>query len=151
MRTLIAGVVATVGVAATLASCGSSSSDGAASTDVTATPVASTQLQEAYDSCYDDQIKWANARGDRLGDGQVLELADEGHTIIATTVSEDSPKIYLKALACVMVALDVPTSVTTRMDSTTSLMGAQTGDDGSLHYQWSYHPDNGLQVVITED
>jgi hypothetical protein len=37
-----------------------------------------------------------------------------------------------------------------QMDSTTALMGRQDADDGDLQYQWSYLPDNDIDLTITE-
>ena len=31
------------------------------------------------------------------------------------------------------------------------MMGVQRGEDDGIHYGWSYHPDNGLNMVITLD
>jgi hypothetical protein len=30
------------------------------------------------------------------------------------------------------------------------MMGQQTAQESGLNYRWSYHPDNGLNMVITD-
>jgi hypothetical protein len=31
------------------------------------------------------------------------------------------------------------------------MMGTQDADNNGIHYSWSYHPDNGVNMVITVD
>jgi hypothetical protein len=51
---------------------------------------------------------------------------------------------------CVFDTLETPQSIIAAVDSTTAAMGVQLADDGDLHYSGSYHPDNGLNMVITD-
>ena len=53
----------------------------------------------------------------------------------------------LKAIPEINKALGLPDSVYGRMGSTTAMQGVQTFDYGNLHVSWSYHPDNGMEVV----
>jgi len=50
----------------------------------------------------------------------------------------------------VLNELDAPDYVLSQVESTNSLMGRQSADWGDLTASWSYHPDNGLQMTITE-
>ena len=54
-------------------------------------------------------------------------------------------------LACVMVQIDTPQRIAAAMDSTTAMMGRQHEEDGDFTYEWSYHPDNGFDLIIEED
>ncbi len=51
-------------------------------------------------------------------------------------------------IVCVLSELDVPDSVITKMDSTTSLDGRQEDEWAGIEASWKYHPDNGLDVVL---
>lgn len=50
---------------------------------------------------------------------------------------------------CVLAELDVPTSVVSHMDQTTSMDGRQSESWENLEVSWSYHPDRGMDGVIT--
>jgi hypothetical protein len=50
---------------------------------------------------------------------------------------------------CVLGALDVPSSVLSHVEQTTSLDGRQAETWGGVTLAWSYHPDRGLDGVIT--
>jgi len=80
--------------------------------------------------------------------GKTLSVGDEGYTLVIDTGSEYGP---VEGLACVLAGLETSKAVTAQMGNTTSMMGVQEANDGDLHYQFSYHPDNGMNVVITDN
>lgn len=49
------------------------------------------------------------------------------------------------------MALEVPDSVLSRMDATSSLMGVQEASFGGVTASWTYHPPNGLDVTFVEN
>jgi hypothetical protein len=49
---------------------------------------------------------------------------------------------------CVLDALDAPASTMSKVEGTTSMMGQLTDQFDDLELTWSYHPDNGLNMVI---
>ena len=104
--------------------------------DVTSSSSASTTddppLQAAYDSCSDS-------------DG-TLDVGDDGHSLFSDTGAEGK----LTETACVLLAIDTPDRIVNEMDSTTALMGRQSAEDGDFTYEWSYHPDNGMNLVIAD-
>ena len=51
-------------------------------------------------------------------------------------------------VACVFQHLGTPSSITAKVDSTTAMMGEQSATHDGISYSWSYHPDNGLNMVI---
>jgi hypothetical protein len=106
--------------------------DAAQSTEAAPKP----PLQVAYGECI-------GARG-----WKTLTLGDEGHSLIIDTESEYGP---LGGLTCVLGQLGTSQAIVAQMESTTAMMGVQEADDGSLHYQFSYHPDNGVNMVITDE
>jgi hypothetical protein len=93
------------------------------------------RLQKAYDSCLSSDS------------GKTLELGDAGETIVVDTGSKYGS---LDGMVCVLTYLDTPQSITAQMDSTTAMMGVQEADHDGLNYSWSYHPDNGVNMVITD-
>lgn len=52
--------------------------------------------------------------------------------------------------ACVLGALNAPSRVTTLMGETRALDGRQTATWDGITASWSYHPDNGLDVIFTQ-
>jgi hypothetical protein len=104
--------------------------------DDTPSPEAgSTELEAAYAMCADEDL------------AGTLSLGDNGHSLIIDTGSESGS---IAGYLCLLAELDTSEAVIASMDSTNSLMGVREADDGSFHYQWSYHPDSGINMVITE-
>lgn len=114
-----------------LAGCGD---DGGATETVKNPGLEMTAIESAHDACSDTYSPRIN-------------VADEGHTLLIEGVfgGED-----LKTMRCMFDELGTPTSIRSQMDSTNSLMGRQTADDAGLTYAWSYHPDNGFDLTVTE-
>jgi hypothetical protein len=77
------------------------------------------------------------------------DLADEGHTLIIETSGEHDFKGFM-AYDCITRELDTSKRVTSSIETTTSMMGRQSSSDGVLTYEYTYHPDNGLYVLITD-
>jgi hypothetical protein len=76
-----------------------------------------------------------------------LSLTDEGGTIVVDTRSEYGS---VAGMDCVLEKLGTSESVKAEMGRTTAMMGVQEADEDGLHYSWSYHPDNGVDMVITD-
>ena len=97
------------------------------------------KVEKAYDEC-----KYILAETS-LGS---FQLADGGHSILvsATTTVKD-----LDGVDCLTDVLDTPRSTIANIGSTTSMMGRQTEVHDGLTYAWSYHPDNGLNMTITDE
>lgn len=75
-----------------------------------------------------------------------VTVSDGGETVVVDTGKYGN--VY--GVACIMSKLGTPQSVIARVDSTTSMMGSQHAEVDGITYDWSYHPDNGLNMVITE-
>jgi len=100
------------------------------------------RVEKAYDSC----------RGLHSSPG-VIELADEGHSILVDTGAsvpgfEDRD---FSVLGCLTRNLSTPQSTLANIDSTTALMGRQSEEHDGITYEWSYHPDNGFIMTITDN
>lgn len=77
------------------------------------------------------------------------------HTIMATdnlSISVDSKNKYdtdsLNDIKTIIYTLDLPDSLYDSMSQTTALMGRQKETYGNYEVSWSYHPDNGLDVIF---
>jgi hypothetical protein len=97
----------------------------------------SSAIQEAYDAC---------ASGRNLSG---VEVADEGESILIDGEPQDSSAgASISDTVCILDALDVPDSVIARMERTTALQGQQEATWSGLIARWTYHPDNGLDIII---
>lgn len=95
-----------------------------------------TRLQQACKDC-------SSADGIAL-----VSLADKGNTIIVNTGSSSGS---IGGVECVRRKLGTPESIKAEVASTNALQGRKTGTADGLSYSWSYHPDNGLNMVIKDD
>jgi hypothetical protein len=101
---------------------------------------------ESDDSFFDDSVR-SDDKVIRFADH--YELADGGHTLIIET-EDDEDLEGLLAYQCILDELDTSERVRSSIETTTSLMGRQSSTDGELTYEYAYHPDNGLNVLITD-
>lgn len=122
-------VIAIVGLVAFLVSRSKSSPDAS--------------IQAAYTSCAPDTSKSAS------GDSGV-HLEDNGATLtIDTKGNKDITGADIVDLACVLVFTKAPASVTAQIDATRALDGTQTASWNGIHATWRYHPDSGVNLVLT--
>lgn len=97
----------------------------------------SSVLTDAYEAC-------------DLHYTQGIELADEGRSITFDMRGEaDSRGAGIVDIACIFAALEMPSAVSSHIDQTTSVDGRQTESWGDVTVSWSYHPDRGLDGVLT--
>jgi hypothetical protein len=90
----------------------------------------------------------AQRRCDAAGEGTVIE--DGGKTLlIDNTGQEDFAGVDLGGLTCLMEALQMPVAVKEHMISTRALDGRQQDSWGEFSASWSYHPDQGLDIIVT--
>jgi hypothetical protein len=83
-----------------------------------------------------------------VADNRWIVVGDDGDSVSLQTEGDETSGADLADVVCVLAELDVPDSVITRMDSTRALDGRQTGEWDDLSASWSYHPSNGLDIVI---
>jgi hypothetical protein len=82
-----------------------------------------------------------------------ITLEDEGTSIVADGPSSSAfseENLYIDDLTRLFVQLDVPDYVIEQMKSTTALMGTREASWDGIEASWSYHPDNGLDVVLVD-
>jgi hypothetical protein len=86
----------------------------------------------------------------KLTHSAYAEVADGGKTLTLDGASQaGGDGLSITQLACVLRSLKVTDAVVTQMDSTTSLQGRQTGSWSDVNASWTYHPDNGLDIILT--
>ncbi len=106
-------------------------------TSVRAGAAESALFTEAVEACVED-----SAYG--------VELADEGRSITFDMKGEDDLiGAEMSDIACVFAELDIPTAVSSHISQTTSMDGRQTETWDNITVSWSYHPDRGLDGVLT--
>jgi hypothetical protein len=97
------------------------------------------RLPDALGACEADNTATS---GFLLGDGdRSLTFDSRGE--------EDATGADAAVVLCVLGALDVPSSVLSHVEQTTSLDGRQTETWDDVTLAWSYHPDRGLDGVVT--
>ena len=53
-------------------------------------------------------------------------------------------------IACVLDAVKVPDSIASQMDGTRALDGMQKATWDKISATWTYRPDNGYRIILTE-
>jgi len=99
--------------------------------------IGKSKLQAALESCADTY----SGHIEVLDDGKTLSIDGKGEEHQGATFTE---------IDCVLSAIPVPSYVTSRMDQTRALDGMQREKFDTYDISWSYHPDNGLDIVIHE-
>lgn len=82
-------------------------------------------------------------------------MADEGTTLHfnvggKSDSSDPTPPAAPGDVVCVLTELGIPVSVRVKMARTTALQGVQTDIWDGIEASWTYHPDNGLDVILTD-
>ena len=82
------------------------------------------------------------------------EYAVTGDGGLSLTIDNKGKEDYLGGLAttammCIFNDLNIPTAVTAHMQQTTSMDGRQTEAWDSIEVSWSYHPDRGMDSVVS--
>lgn len=79
-------------------------------------------------------------------------ISDGGHTLSMSRVAaEEAPgPISYDEYTCAMNKLAVPHSVLDHIGTTRALDGMQEDSWGDYKARWTYHPDNGISMTITE-
>lgn len=82
----------------------------------------------------------------------VVSVEDGGTTLIVNTLAEDEDILGLSSLAlnCVYEELDVPTYISENIGQTRALDGRQNAEWDDFSVSWSYHPDDGANVIFVQ-
>ena len=78
-----------------------------------------------------------------------VSAASDGKSITMHTAgAKTSGGKGVKDVACVLVGLGAPQHIYSLIDATRALDGMQSESWGDYVARWTYHPDNGLTIVI---
>lgn len=82
-----------------------------------------------------------------------LRLVDDSKTLIVTTEGEDADPLGVSTfwLGCALEQLDAPARVTEAVNSTRALDGVQDAEWDGYEAEWRYHPDDGVNLIISID
>ena len=81
----------------------------------------------------------------------LLVVADKGATLTLTTAGESGVSYTdIEDVACVLTKLEVPSYVVSHIDSTRALDGQQTDEWDGISARWTYHPEDGLHLVLRD-
>lgn len=92
-------------------------------------------FQKAYDTC---------------GAPTGITVSDGGKSLIINGTGEESYGATIYDTVCVLTEVKVPSYIISNMETTNSLMGRQSDEFDGTAISWSYHPDNGLDIVINK-
>lgn len=96
---------------------------------------APTKLEAAVETCY-------------LESNSSVSLDEDGKGLFLDGDGKESPGLSIEDTVCLLRALEIPPSVTSRMSNTTSLMGQQVADWDGITAMWTYHPNVGLDISL---
>ena len=96
---------------------------------------APTKLEAAVETCL-------------LESNSSISLDDDGKGLYIDGDGEENPGLSIQDTVCILRAVEIPDSVTSRMSNTTSLMGQQVADWDDITAMWTYHPNNGLDISL---
>jgi hypothetical protein len=82
--------------------------------------------------------------------GTYVVIGDDGSTLTIDTKGEDSPGVDVATVACILIAIDTPDAVISQLDATRAMDGRQDATWGDFSASWTYHPDDGLDLILQE-
>lgn len=80
-------------------------------------------------------------------------IDDDGRTMSLRRIAakEEPGRVSLLDYDCILGELAVPRAVRDHMGSTRALDGTQTDEWDRLKARWTYHPDDGINLTITQE
>ena len=86
-----------------------------------------------------------------LTSSEYVELSDNGHSLMLDGRSDTVFNGLRNAQTiCVLDELGVPSYIRMLMTRTRAIDGMQQEEFDSFKIHWTYHPDNGLDIIIRE-
>jgi hypothetical protein len=78
-------------------------------------------------------------------------LADDNHTLVVDMEGEElgTGEATINDVLCILAELEAPQAILARMESTRALDGMQSATWSTYEVTWNYHPDDGLDLIIT--
>ena len=81
---------------------------------------------------------------------QYIVVQDDGRSLFIDGDNEYGEGTTVETTATLLRSLGTPQSVVTRMSQTRALDGMQDAEWDGLHASWTYHPDDGLDIIVEE-
>lgn len=79
-----------------------------------------------------------------------ISVGDKGSSITIDTKGEDDTSgASFDDASCILSALEVPDAVISQIDDTSSMDGRQNASWEGVDASWTYHPDNGMKLILT--
>lgn len=78
-----------------------------------------------------------------------LTVGDAGRTLTIDGANDAGMGLDIGDTACVVAELGITDAAVTRIDQTRALDGMQDATWGDYQASWTYHPDDGLDLLIT--
>ncbi|MGC4808508.1 hypothetical protein [Micromonospora sp. DT233] len=85
-----------------------------------------------------------------LGSGDA-RVGDGGKSLILDGGGEEDSGLTSMDIRCVLEELKTPDHVVSEMSSTRALDGKQAAQWGKIRASWTYHPDQGLDLILVSD
>jgi len=76
-----------------------------------------------------------------------VSVTDGGRSMLVDTRSEHGG---VEGMVCMLSFIGTPRWVLSAMSSTTALQGVQTAKAKGYSYRWTYHPDNGFNLIVRD-
>ena len=80
-----------------------------------------------------------------------FKLGDDGESMTLDMPGEGETGPTVERMVCVLMAANTPDAVIDRMDRTRAFDGMQDATWDDYAATWTYHPDSGLDVILTHD
>lgn len=83
-----------------------------------------------------------------MDDSAYATIGDDGASLELQTFGDEAAGMDFGELTCITESLDVSDAVMSRIETTRALDGRQEASWGDFTASWTYHPDNGLNMLI---
>ena len=91
------------------------------------------------------------ACGVDAGQGSIVEISDGGSTLVMPGSGKKSSGLNYSDQECVLEELGAPGSLFAKLGATRALDGTLTASWSNVEASWTYHPDAGLNIIITKN
>lgn len=81
-------------------------------------------------------------------DVEGVTVMDKGRSLEMSTSGNDSTGTTITTVVCILTELEAPESLYSRIESTRALDGTQEASWDGYWASWTYHPDNGLNIIV---
>ncbi|MFY1595651.1 hypothetical protein [Micromonospora sp. WMMD737] len=91
------------------------------------------------------------AAKDKCSLSEYATVGDGGKSLTLDSGGKEAFGLAYSDIECVLKEVRVPDHVVSEMTSTRALDGKQNARWGKMRASWTYHPDQGLDVILVAD